>query len=475
MPMPDLALRLGQLLLNCGSDRLADLAILHGQAVVIDRNIGIHVHTLILWCEGGFAHDEARDRALNLRLRGSASETGFIATIVVAFTYFFALLLLVPAPAIEAQASAGYEKTFHAGTANTPWPSEPSAISIWGSPVIESNAASQLMPMASIAKLVCALVSLEIKPLASTEGQTYQLGPKDTKYYRDFLAQDGSVAPVSEEVPLTRRQLLELMLLPSSNNHTLSYVDWMFGSNEAYVTAAQAFLKKHDLTEITVVESTGFDLGNVASARTLVKIGALALADPTLSEIMAKKSVVIPGAGEVFSTNPLLSDPGVRGMKTGTTTAEKKNLLLAQDFTIAGRTLTSIIVTLGLPSDEQRVIATRKLAQFVTQFKQPVEVAQQGEVVAESTAWDGRPINLVAARDETVVLTLGESAQRSLELDLLSPGLDANSPTGFIVVDGPTGAKRIPVVIRDSLPIPDPWWRITHPVEVLSWLTPRLS
>lgn len=410
-----------------------------------------------------------------VRLRGTASETGFLATVVVAFTYFFALLLLVPAPAVEAQAVAGYEKTFLVDTANAPWPSEPAAISMWGSSVIESNAASQLMPMASIAKLVCALVSLEIKPLASTEGQTYQLGPKDTKYYRDFLAQDGSVAPVSEEVPLTRRHMLELMLLPSSNNHTLSYVDWMFGSNEEYIKAAQAFLHKHALTEITVVESTGFDLGNVASARTLVKIGALALADPTLSEIMAKKSVVIPGVGEVFSTNPLLGDPGVRGMKTGTTTAEKKNLLLAQDLTVAGRTLTAIIVTLGLPSDEQRVIATRKLAQFVTQLKQPTEVAKKGEVVAQSTSWDGRPINFVAARDETFLLTLGESAQRSLEFDRLSPGLDANSPTGFIVVEGPTGTKRIPVVIHESLPAPDPWWRITHPAEVLSWLTPRLS
>lgn len=384
-------------------------------------------------------------------------------------------MLLIPAPAQASQPLAGYEKNFVVDTSNIPWPSEPAAISIWGSSVIESNSSSQLMPMASIAKLVCALVSLEIKPLASTEGQTYQLGPKDTKYYRDFLLQDGSVAPVSEEVPLTRRQMLELMLLPSSNNHTLSYVDWMFGSNEAYVTAAQAFLSRHNLTEITVVESTGFDLGNVASARTLVKIGALALADPTLSEIMAKKSVTIPGVGKIESTNPLLGDPGVRGMKTGTTTAEKKNLLLAQDLTVSGRTLTAIIVTLGLPSDEQRVFATRKLAQFVTQLKQPVDTAKKGEVVAKSTSWDGRPINLVAALDETVVLTLGESAQRSLELEPLSAGLDANSPAGFIVVDAPTGTKRIPVVTSESVPVPDPWWRITHPFEVLSWLTPQLS
>jgi D-alanyl-D-alanine carboxypeptidase (penicillin-binding protein 5/6) len=331
------------------------------------------------------------------------------------------------------------------------------------------------MPMASIAKLVCALVSLELRPLASTEGETYQLGPKDTKYYRDFLAQDGSVAPVSEEIPLTRRQMLELMLLPSSNNHTLSYVDWMFGSNEAYVKAAQSYLSKHDLTEITVVESTGFDLGNVASARALVKIGALALADPVLSEIMAKKSVIIPGAGEVFSTNPLLGDPGVRGMKTGTTTAEKKNLLLAQDLTASGRTLTAIIVTLGLPSDEQRVIATRKLAQFVTQLKEPFDVAKKGEVVAQSTSWDGQPINLVAALDETVVLTLGESVERTLQLDPLIPGSGANSHVGFIVLDGPTGIRRIPVVVRESVPEPDALWRITHPIEVLGWLTARLS
>lgn len=412
---------------------------------------------------------------MSLCLRGSVSAAGFVSTGLVAFLYIVAVLLLAPVPTAEVQSMPGYEKTFVVDTSKTPWPSEPAAISVWGSSVIESNSDSQLMPMASIAKLVCALVSLELKPLSSTEGETYQLGPKDTKYYRDFLAQDGSVAPVSEEVPLTRRQMLELMLLPSSNNHTLSYVDWMFGSNEAYVKAAQSFLSKHNLTEITVVESTGFDLGNVASARALIKIGALALADPVLSEIMAMKSVNIPGAGEVFSTNPLLGDPGVRGMKTGTTTAEKKNLLLAQDLTVPGRTRTAIIVTLGLNSDEQRVTATRKLAQFVTQLKEPIDAAKKGEVVAQATSWNGRPLNLVAAFDENVVLTMGETVQRTLQLDRLNPGLAANSHVGFIVLEDSSGTKRIPVVISDAVPEPDALWRITHPVEVMGWVTQWLG
>lgn len=407
--------------------------------------------------------------------RNPASQAAFSATVGVALVYMLVLTVVTPVTPLRALPVAGFDKSFSVDSTDAPWPSEPAAISVWGSGVIESNSGSRTMPMASIAKIICALVSLDLKPMESTAGETYLLGPKDSTYYNDFLKQDGSVAPVVEGLKLTRQQMLELMILPSSNNYTLSYVDWMFGSNEAYLNAASAYLRKHGLTEISVVESSGFSSGNVASARSLIQVGALALANPVLVDIMAKKSVIIPGIGEILSTNPLLDGEAVRGIKTGTTTSERKNLLLAQDFMVSDRKLTAIVVTLDQPSDQHRVSVTRALAQYVTQLTQTVTLVSPGEVVARSTSWDGKSIELVATRGETVTLALGDTVRRTINLNPVQAGFSANSPVGDIIIEGLAGTQRIPVVTRTSIQTPDAWWRITHPFDVMGWLTAQLG
>lgn len=391
-----------------------------------------------------------------------------MAILLVSLLTFFGFVIAAPMPAVAVTPTAGYEKSFEVTADEPAWPEQPAAISVWGNPAIESNSAEAQVPMASIAKLVCALVSLDAKPFESTENDTYTLGPKDSAYIAEVLKEDGSTEPVAEGTALTRYQMLELMLLPSANNYALSYVDWMFGSNDAYVAAAREFLAKHKLTEMTVVEPTGLSFDNVASARNLATIGALALDQPVLAQIMAEKTADIPGVGVIKSSNPLQNDPGVRGMKTGTTSAGR-NLILAQDFTVADRTITAIVVTLGQPSAEARVDTSRALAANVAANTQQLAVATKAESVATATSWNGEQIALITTKDAATVLTRNETAKRTVALSPVTAGMDAGAKVGTVTITTPTGTQKVAVALGASIPEPDLWWRLGHPFEVLGW------
>jgi D-alanyl-D-alanine carboxypeptidase (penicillin-binding protein 5/6) len=402
------------------------------------------------------------------RNRTIAAASALAGILLVALLAFFGFVIAAPMPALAVTPTEGYEQSFEVAAVETPWPELPAAISVWGTDSIESNSGEQQVVMASIAKLVCALVSLDAKPFNTTEDETYVLGPKDSAYIGEVLKEDGSTEPVTEGTELTRYQMLELMLLPSANNYALSYVDWMFGSNDAYVAAAHKYLTKHKLTEMTVVEPTGLSFSNVASARNLAALGDLALDQPILAQIMSEKTADIPGVGTIKSSNPLQNDPGVRGMKTGTTTAGR-NIVLAQDFTVADRTITAIVVTLGQPSAEGRIKSTRALAANVAANTQQLAVATKGETVATATSWNGEQVALLTAKDASTVLTFNESAKRSLKLKTITPGMDAGVTVGTIVITTPSGTQKVPVKLGASIPQPDLWWRLGHPFEVLGW------
>lgn len=402
------------------------------------------------------------------RNRTIAAFSALVAIMLITLLTLLGFVVAAPLPALAVTPSAGYETSFSVAPVETPWPEQPAAIAVWGVDAIESNTGATQAPMASLAKLVCALVSLDFKPLSETEGETYVLGARDSDYIAQVLKEDGSTEPVTEGTALTRTQMLELMLLPSANNYALSYVDWIFGSNENYVAAARDYLAKHKLTEITVVEPTGLSFDNVGSARDLAKIGSLALDQPLLAEIMAEKTAEIPGVGTIKSSNPLQNDPGVRGMKTGTTSAGR-NIILAQDFTVADRTLTAIVVTLGQPSAEGRITATRALAANVIANTQQLAVATKDEAIASVTSWNGDEIPLLTTKGATTVLTLDERAQRTLKLSPVTAGLEAGTKVGTVVIVTPTGTQRVAVVLGEGIPKPDLWWRLGHPFDVLGW------
>ncbi len=214
--------------------------------------------------------------------------------------------------------------------------------------------------MASITKLLTALMVLEARPLAPGEsGPDYHFVEKWNDSYEEYLARDEAALPVPVGGVLTQHQLLQGMLLGSACNYADILVADIWGDDAAFAGAAADFLAAHDLAGITVVEPTGIDPTNSATPSALIALGRLALADPVIAEIVATPAVELPGAGLVENTNDLLADEGVVGIKTGT--LDGSNLLSAKDVAVGSGTVRVYAVVLAQPDDEARFTASRAL------------------------------------------------------------------------------------------------------------------
>lgn len=239
------------------------------------------------------------------------------------------------------------------------WPSAGTAAIAFGDedPVVSSSAA---LPMASVSKVITALLVLEERPLAPGEvGGDYWFTQKWQDEYEQYIARGESALKVPVDGMLSQRQLLQGMLIGSACNYADILVESVWGDHAAFAAAADDFLADHGIDGIAMVEPTGIDPRNTATPGALVGVGQLALDNPVISEIVAKRSVDIPGAGHVESTNDLLADSGVVGIKTGT--LEGSNLLSAKDISVNGETIRVFAVVMGQPDDEARFTASREL------------------------------------------------------------------------------------------------------------------
>jgi D-alanyl-D-alanine carboxypeptidase (penicillin-binding protein 5/6) len=213
------------------------------------------------------------------------------------------------------------------------------------------------------------------------------------------------------------------------------------------------------------VTPSGFDEGNIATPEALLQLGERAMQNPVFAEIVGTASADIPGAGIVTNTNGMLADPGVVGIKTGTLVGW--SMLTAKDATIGDTTVHLYAAVLNQGSDEERLAVTRSLfadAEAALQTVAPAVPA--GTVVGTvDTLW-GADVDLVTDEDATVLLWNGASASAAATL-ALSDERDAGDEAGTLSVSGPLNAVEIGVALSDELPGPSPWWRLTHPLELL--------
>lgn len=243
------------------------------------------------------------------------------------------------------------------------WPKRGSAAVAVGNGEVHATA-DHAVPMASITKLITALMVLDERPLAVGEqGDAYHFITRWNDSYDEYTARGESALRVPAGGALTQYQLLQGMLMGSACNYADILVTEIWGDDAAFAAAAGTFLVENGLDGIVVVEPTGIDPANTATATGLIELGRLAMADPVIAEIVATPAVELPGAGLVENTNELLADPGVAGIKTGT--LETSNLLSAKDIATAQGTVRVYAVALDQPDDAARFSVSRDLYRSV--------------------------------------------------------------------------------------------------------------
>jgi D-alanyl-D-alanine carboxypeptidase (penicillin-binding protein 5/6) len=342
-----------------------------------------------------------------------------------------------------------------------------SAIGAVGYPgVLAQEGATKPLPMASITKVITALVVLDVHPLALGEsGPTATMTAADAALYGTYLAQNGTVSTVRAGMTFTERQLLELTLIKSANNYTTSMAVWAFGSQDAFLTAARAWLQEHGLDQIVINEPTGIDRSNVAPAEQLIELGRIALAHPVIAQIVATKETDVPPFGVLPNTNLLLGRDGVDGIKTGTLDDFGANLLFSADYLVGESTVTVIGVVLGGPDHD---VIDRDILQLLdttlANFTE-VEVAADAEAFATYTATWGESVAAVAAERTTLLTWADTPVTVEVSTDDVRTGTAGADVGDLVFTSGPT-TVRVDLELAADLDDPGPWWRLTNPVAL---------
>jgi D-alanyl-D-alanine carboxypeptidase (penicillin-binding protein 5/6) len=351
---------------------------------------------------------------------------------------------------------------------NLPWPAYgQGAFGLSSGKVIATKGEQEQVAIASAAKVVTALVILEKHPLkAGASGPTITMQLRDADLYRKYIGIDGSVTPVRAGVKLTERQMLEALLLPSANNIADSLALWSFGSIDAYLDYANAYLQRKGLTDTKVGgDASGYLPDSVSTTSDLVKLGALAMQNETVAQIVGQKTAVIPEVGTVRNYNNLLGTNGIVGIKTGNNDQNGGVFIGATNATINGTTVTLITALSGAPTLNQVLRDSGTLLAAVRSTFAMTTVVEKDAVLGTYNQPDGRVLQAVAAQNVGAMVLRGDSINATVKLSKISYNDKAGATVGSIVVPATdlSPAQTVPIVLKQTPSKPDLQYRLTHP------------
>jgi D-alanyl-D-alanine endopeptidase (penicillin-binding protein 7) len=172
-----------------------------------------------------------------------------------------------------------------------------------GNVLFEKNAGA-VVPIASITKLMTAMVALDVQPSLA---ETLTIGEADVDTIK------GTHSRLGVGTHLSREEMLRLALMSSENRAASTLSRHYPGGRDAFVAAMNAKAKMLGLTETRFSDPTGLTPENVSSARDLVKLVNAAHQYPLIREFSTSEEyqVAIRGRPQTFrNTNALVRNEG---------------------------------------------------------------------------------------------------------------------------------------------------------------------
>ena len=166
--------------------------------------------------------------------------------------------------------------------------------------ILYAKKADAVVPIASISKLMTAMVALDAQPSLTDE---LTIGDDDV----DTLK--GTHSRLRVGTRLSREEMLNLALMSSENRAAAALSRHYPGGRDAFVAAMNAKSKALGLTDTRFYDPTGLTASNVSSARDLAKMVAAAHEYPLIREFTttAEREFVINGRALTFrNTNSLV-------------------------------------------------------------------------------------------------------------------------------------------------------------------------
>ncbi|MEV6425930.1 serine hydrolase [Streptomyces sp. NPDC051662] len=308
--------------------------------------------------------------------------------VVLALIVLAVVQALRPLPAPTLALAADPTFTFEGGELDMPWPAEgQGAVEVEGVGTIGTYGQQKPAPIASVAKVMTAYVILKNHPITGE-----QVGPKievDKKAGEEANRPDESTAPIREGQEFTQKQMLQLLMIPSGNNAARLLARWDAKSEPAFVEKMNAAAKDLGMTNTTYTDPSGLESSTVSTATDQLKLGKAVMQNDVFREIVNLPQVEIPGIDNlIINNNSILLEPGVSGIKTGSSTPAGGNLLWSANTIIDGQ--------------NRRIIGMVMGAQDAVKLWDKLELAIQNSLKLIKSAQDGVTSATVVKKGDVV-------------------------------------------------------------------------
>jgi serine-type D-Ala-D-Ala carboxypeptidase (penicillin-binding protein 5/6) len=370
-----------------------------------------------------------------------------------------------PVPAVQ---TVGTSTGAQGGAAPLPWPSSGQAAlggRDGGALAVSPNARPQ--PIASVAKVMTALVVLDEKPLAAdADGPTITIAPEDVTEYQQEKAGGESVLPVQAGEQLTEREALQGLLIPSGNNIAALLARWASGSVEEHVRRMNARARAMGLRSTSFADVSGLSEKTVSIPGDLVRLGQAALGQVVLADVVQQAQATLPVVGTVYNVNYVLGQEGIFGIKTGNIAAGGAIYLFAATEQLTGGTRATIVGAVqGLSTLDRAFDAAKALLQAARTSLQMLHVASKDETVGRYALPWGGGSDVVAAEDLDILVLPGTVVRKALRARGVSPPVSPRTAVGSLRVTAGEAVFDLPVVSADQLYGPGRLARLTR----LTW------
>lgn len=369
----------------------------------------------------------------------------------------------LPSPSLKLTAASSF--TF-GGTPlpqSMPWPAEGQSVAeVEGLGSLGVHGAQTPVPIASVTKVMTAYVILRDHPLTGDEtGPTLTV---DAQAAAEAGNSDQSTAHVQQGQKYTERQMLTLLLVPSGNNIARLLARWDAGTQEAFVAKMRQAAASLGMTSTTYTGASGIESTTKSTAVDQLKLARVVMQNSVFRSVVAQPNVTLPGVGRIFNNNNDLTNPGVIGIKTGSSTPAGGALMWAARKRVAGKQQLIIGVVLqqrgggGVP-DAMLQVALHRAQDLINSVQgglTSATIVKKGEVVGLVDDGLGGKTPVVAGKDLSAVGWPG--MRTGLTLTVGNGGLPHNAKAGTQVgtLSFGTGSARttVPVVLQTDLKEP---------------------
>ena len=230
--------------------------------------------------------------------------------------------------------------------------------------VLMEKGADSVVPIASLTKLMTAMVVLDSKP---DMDEKISIEAADV----DLLKHSKSHVPVGTTLP--RREILQLALMSSDNRAAAALARTYPGSTAAFLQAVQRKIRSLGMNSTVIKEPTGLSPENMSTAADLARMAQAAARYPDIVNVTTDASDTIRMNGRQYmvrNTNRLVGANGwdVRLSKTGFTNEAGHCLIMR--IQQAGAHATLVLLHAGPGS--ARTVDALTLRKYLGSLAKPV-------------------------------------------------------------------------------------------------------